>query len=431
MKIASLLIFASLFAYKPASAQVTLDIGGQTDISLEHIPSVGDFVQGYINGHGPFWFEINLSSPTQLTPALIKAVGLKLKPNSVFINDAGVFEEEPKTDDIDIHLGDATIKASPIAIPDRDLNAYAPIKNYGGSIGAEILQNNVLTIDTAQKRLTLAPHQAYIPAIGEHSSPISMIDRRNSFSDNTSILAPTIDITIDGQKYSFYFSTRIGPITFYHRSENGNLAFDKTSHRYKTLNWSPDGVVDGEGGTSIDVAIGDAPLWAHSIYRDMSPLSLYRQTGLNEKSLLNEKSFFKHTTERHLENRPNDGIVSFTSLGSPSITLDSVSERAWFQAPSGDPAKNHVPAKLEASSTIGFIPWPYRDRVIVRRLVLGSPADLAGLRPGDEILSLNDGDIYQYYKNLDLSHGDQPTKVVFRNHSGQHTVLLAPATPKG
>ncbi|MGC1300778.1 MAG: hypothetical protein WA840_00255 [Caulobacteraceae bacterium] len=424
MKIVSLLVLAGVLTATPASADITLGGVDQIDVPLRYIPSLGEFIQAYVNGHGPFWFEIDLSGPTRLSPALVKAVGLRPEPAGVMLSSpTGAIEEELKTDDIDIRISDATIKVSPTVISDRNLNAYTPVENYGGAIGVELLQHGALTIDVAHKRLILSPHGENYEATGGPGLPISLVEEK--IGEHYSILAPYIELTFDGKAADFFLSSKNSGIEFLLYSKTGKAVLAKTPYRYKILTWSPDNATEGESGVAAGATIGDTALGARHAYRGLSPYAQPPEIGLNERHLFGDgptwsKSRFSIT----------DGFVDFTTLGSPFVRLDTVTQRIWLQAPDGDAAKGHAPRKIRPSTTIGITPWPYRDRVVVWSLVQGSPADLAGLRPGDEVLSLDGGDIYQYYKNLDPTDEDKQTKVVFRNRSGEHTVLLRPSTPK-
>jgi len=383
-------VLAGLLVCAPASADDQLVIGGEVEAPLRYIPALGGFVQGYVNGHGPFWFGIDLGGPTRLTPVVVKAAALALKPDVVVLNGStGSIEQEPKTDDADIRVGEAVFRVTPNAIPDRDLGAYAPIDDYGGAIGAEILRNGVLTLDVA---------------------------------DRGTILAPMIALTVGSQTSNVFLSSRAGGISFLQFSMAGDAVFARAPHRYRRLNWSPDSSAEGELAPAAEVAAGEIPLGAHGVYRDAAPPPHSPEPGLSKRNLLNLR---KIGVPRRLP--VNDGIAGFESLASSVVRVDAAAQRIWLQPRRGDASPA---AASRPYATIGFMPWPYRDRVVVRSLVLGSPADRAGLRPGDEVLALNGGGVNAYYSRLTVDRGEQPTTVTFRNLSGAHTVTLTPAAPR-
>jgi len=410
-------VLAGLLVCAPASADDQLVIGGEVEAPLRYIPALGGFVQGYVNGHGPFWFGIDLGGPTRLTPVVVKAAALALKPDVVVLNGStGSIEQEPKTDDADIRVGEAVFRVTPNAIPDRDLGAYAPIDDYGGAIGAEILRNGVLTLDFAHGRLSLSPHGQDYASAGEVSVPVAMVEDRGT------ILAPMIALTVGSQTSNVFLSSRAGGISFLQFSMAGDAVFARAPHRYRRLNWSPDSSAEGELAPAAEVAAGEIPLGAHGVYRDAAPPPHSPEPGLSKRNLLNLR---KIGVPRRLP--VNDGIAGFESLASSVVRVDAAAQRIWLQPRRGDASPA---AASRPYATIGFMPWPYRDRVVVRSLVLGSPADRAGLRPGDEVLALNGGGVNAYYSRLTVDRGEQPTTVTFRNLSGAHTVTLTPAAPR-
>jgi predicted metalloprotease with PDZ domain len=81
-------------------------------------------------------------------------------------------------------------------------------------------------------------------------------------------------------------------------------------------------------------------------------------------------------------------------------------------------------ARADVSKMPGLTVWRYKQ-MVARSVIVGSQADAAGIHAGDEIVSMNGADVYQYYEQLDASCGaSKETTVVFRNDSGEHTAVL-------
>jgi predicted metalloprotease with PDZ domain len=131
-----------------------------------------------------------------------------------------------------------------------------------------------------------------------------------------------------------------------------------------------------------------------------------------------------------LHEPPFDGVIGVRVLGRFDITIDNPAGEAWLAPRSKSSLRCHGTPPTTFHGTTGFRPWLYKGQAIVASLQEGSPAEAAGIKPGDSILSIDGGDVFAYYDHLDATCLAPATvKVTFRNASGDHTVVLTPAMP--
>jgi S1-C subfamily serine protease len=125
-------------------------------------------------------------------------------------------------------------------------------------------------------------------------------------------------------------------------------------------------------------------------------------------------------------------------LGRFDETIDLLGQTLWLTPrpssssacrPTATPTR---PSPGPAGRTIGLTAWLYQGRGVARSLIVGAPADVAGIRPGDEIVSIDDRNIIDHYSHLDaICSAPEVVTVVFRNSHGEHTVVLTPTLISG
>jgi hypothetical protein len=178
--------------------------------------------------------------------------------------------------------------------------------------------------------------------------------------------------------------------------------------------WTPDGLVNNQTGTASVTEIGDHVQRQVTISRLTDPLPI--PTGASGIA-----------RARQIE-LPIDGVIGLRVLGAFDVTIDSLAGKAWLETRDEKSFICHTKPSGQYRGTTGFSPWLYKGQGVVRILVHGSPAEAAGIRPGDGIVSINDVTVPEYYDHLDATClTPEPVKVVFHNASGDHTVVLTPA----
>ena len=382
-------------------------IGGEqqdeTVVPLEIRPSLGLYVQAYVNGYGPYRFGIGMFGHTALTSAVVRDAGLASEAKGLTLaGNSNQLAQNKQLVDGTLRLGDRnfSLKGARI-IPERNLSAYVPVQDYGGELGIELFRNKVVRIDLSHSQLVLSERSEMTPRPGAievelHQSAVGVdLDRE-----------PGLIVSLDGQRGMFRLEFGSESVEFLENSALGRDLFEKSVHPVSRVIWTPDGLVNGQSSTVDEITIGGYLLGRGTISRSTDPLP----SRLSRRSL------------------PFDGVIGLSVLGRFDITIDNLAGKAWLER--RDRKSYSCQAKPSGAhrGITGLVPWLYNGQGIVSALVHGSPAEAAGIQPGDAIVSINDGTVLEYYQHLDATClAPEPVKVEFHNASGDHIVMLTPA----
>ena len=415
MRLRVIVLMAALCMAGPLRAQ-SFQIGGdeqrETSIPLEVRPSLGVFVLGYVNGRGPYRFGLSLIQHTQLTSAVVMDAGLATRDKGIEPDASSHgFEQHLVLTDATLRLGDRDVSLDGASVfPDDDPAGYAPVPNYGGTIGVEAFRNGSVSLDLSDARLVLSPHTDTAPA----AEAIELSLTQNATGVELDRL-PAVTLSLNGQPGRFRLTFSSASLNFQPDSSLGRDLLDKSPHRIAVRAWTPNGIVKAESGTAAALEIGD--------HLKMGPIGISRNvdTSLTPVSASRRRMLL-------VRESPADGVVGLRVLGAFDITIDDLAGKMWLTRRGRNALFCRPAAHGSLRGTTGLTPWIYQGQGVVRAVTDGSPADVAGIEPGDRIVSIDGSDVATYYDHLDASClAPAVVKVVFRNASGDHSVTLTPA----
>jgi hypothetical protein len=400
----------------PVRAQ-EFQIGGgdqrETSVALEDRPSLGLFVLGTVNGHGPYRFSISLIEHTQLTPAVVKDAGLGTQDKGVTADpNSNRYEQKLELTDATLRLGDKELPLNGAHVfPDDDPSGYAPVPSYGGILGVEVFRKGIVSLDLSHSRMVLSPQTNAAAPSGaielplEQSAGLVDLDR-----------LPAVTLSLDGQPGRFRLGFFNSSVSFQYDSRLGQDLLDKSPHHLAYRSWTPNGIERSQSGTATSLLIGGQ--------RGVEPIFISRSLDI---PLLRHGSSSHANAFMHASS-PVDGVIGLRVLSAFDITINDPAGKMWL-APRD---KNSFPCRKVSRGnlhgTTGLSPWVYKGQGIVRSVAEGSPAEAAGIEPGDQILSIDDGDVFAYYDHQDVTcFAPANVKLVFHNSSGDHSVVLTPA----
>jgi PDZ domain len=415
VRLSAIALMAAVCVAGPLRAQ-DFQIGGdeqrETSIPLEVYSSLGLFISGYINGRGPYRFGISLAGHTELTPAVVMDAGLATRDRGARLDgNVNRYEQDLQLMDATLRLGDKEISLNGAnVLPPDDPAAYLPVPNYGGVIGVELFRKGIVSMDLIHHRLVLSPHKDIVQA----PDAIELSMQQSARGADLDRL-PAVSLSLDGQPGKFRVAFTSGAVSFRQDSQLGQDLLDKAPHRYTTRQWTPGGLVRYEGGASVPFAFGDQPgAGSVSVSRrlDAPPMPIRaspRALAAPSRS-------------------PFDGTIGLRVLSGFDIAIDDQAGTMWLTPRDRNLSRCRGFPRGNLHGTTGFIPWLYKGQGIVNSVTDGSPADAAGIEPGDQIVSIDDGDVFAYYDRLEATClVPAIVKLVFRNASGDHTVTLTPA----
>ena len=392
-------------------------IGGdeqqETIVPLEVRPSLGLFVLGYVNGRGPYRFGIGMVQHTFLTPAVVADGGLATRGRGrVLDGSSNQVEQSRQLTDAILRLGDKEMSLNGAYVfPDHDPSGYVPVPNYGGALGVEVFRNRIVRLDLSHARLVLSSRTATLPP--PDSIELNLVQ---SASGAELDRLPAVTMSLDGQTGRFRMSFSAASVSFPEDSLLGRNLLDKSPQRLTLRAWTPDGIVRSQIGTASELEIGGQRTTGRvSISRRLDAPPTPIRSSPRARVLVREA--------------PVDGVVGLRVLGAFDMTIDELAGKMWLSRRD----KRSFPCRAGASGrnagTTGFTPWLYKGQGVVSSVVEGSAAEAAGMEPGDQIVSIDDGDVPAFYDHLDAAClAPVPIHVVFRNASGDHTAVLNPAT---
>jgi len=241
-------------------------IGGASDtvtaIPLEIRPSLGLFVQGYVNGHGPYRFNLSIAGHTMLTPAVVHEAGLAEEDNGVAVTAfSNQFHQSYRLHGAFLLLGDRKLSLDGAQVySDRDLSAYVPVSNYGGQLGVELFRNQVVQIDQSHGQLILSSGMNII-----HAPDAIELSLDQSAVGAEMDRMPSIKLLLDGQPGKFRVNFGNGAVNFLENSPLGRELLGKSLHQISSLTWTPDGIVAEKTGAVGQIEIGGYPLGPNSV----------------------------------------------------------------------------------------------------------------------------------------------------------------------
>ncbi len=400
-------------AASPVAAQPIV-LGGDVVVPVENRPGLGLFVQGYINGHGPYRFALSFLDKTMLTPTVVREIGLVTEAAGIGLGALNNQVQNALTvKEAEIRIGEKAVAVDNVRVlSDRDLNTYTPVREFAGFIGVELLRNGFVTLNAERTQIRFARRS--LEEAGETgSTPIPLGDSAtNGIVAGPADPIPSVDITMNGRHGRLRLGSNGSGLAFFNTSKLGAALIKASPYRFQSIIWTPDGVTVFEQGAAVNIDIGDRRVERATIARvvDKAPFPV----------------------SEIMNGFPVEGIIGLKQMGPVAFSIDNAAGMAWIgpAKAADEPAADTPGAKAPAKSN-GLMPWLYKGRGVAREIYRGGPADLAGIAPGDEIVSLNGEGVVEYYEHIDpKAKTTPPLTVVFRNGSGVHTAVLVAGLPR-
>ena len=397
----------------PVAAQPIV-LGGDVVVPVENRPELGLFVQGYINGHGPYRFALSFLDETILTTQVVRELGLATEPAGMGVGAlTNQVANAVAAKQAEIRIGGKTVTVNDAwVIPERNPSAYTPVPSFAGYIGLELLRNGFVTLNATRSQIRFAPRS--LDETGEAGSTAITLENSatNGIAARPGDPIPSMDLPFGGKRARLRLVIGGSAFVFFNTSALGAALIKASPYRFESRAWTPDGVTILVTGATTDVDIGGRHLRTAAITRvaDKAP----------------------YPADAAIKGIPVEGLVGLGMTGGAAFSIDNDAGIAWVgpgpvQAlPATSASVPKTPSKM-----IGLTPWLYKGRGVALVVVRGGPADLAGIAPGDEIVSLNGEGVVEYYEHIDpKAKSPPPLTVVFRNGSGVHTVVLEPGLPR-
>lgn len=337
-------------------------------------------VAASVNGSRPLHLIFDTGGSNVVTPQVAREIGLH---GSGSIASGGAGESQVSLQlatGTTLHLGNATVAGQQFAILPLPPSIVGITGRYAvdGIIGYEVLKNFVVSIDYANKRLTLTDPKAFDPT--ESGAAIHF----------KSATIPVIPLTFDGVAGSFMFDT-------------GNAFYPTISQEFvdahKLASRLPGSVLVQSSG-NIGGAIRSR---------------LTRPSSIQIGSYTMTRPVFTVTTTKQgaLAGTAYSGNIGESIISRFTVTLDYDHSIIYLKPNT----RFHDPF---IGSRDGMSLYrPSLDRISVGYVNPGSPAAQAGIATGDEILAVNGkpariiglGDIASYEAShltisITFSHGD-------------------------
>ena len=402
---ASLTLLLSMCIVHAQDFQIGGDTSqSETSVPLEIHPSLGLFVVGYINGNGPYRFGLTMGH-TALTVAVIKSLGLQTTEHGVLFDyTQNHTEQNLKLVPLTVRLGDDwTVPVDGASvIPEDNLASYVPVADYGGVLGSEFFRNAIVKLDLSHARMGLLPvtNTFQVP-----SHPVELPIEQSSVGKEFSLTTST-SMSLDDQAGNFNVTFSNSSIIFSEDSELGKKLFDKSNRRTKVRMWTPNGILHIENSVATLSDIGGREA--------KGQIAISRYTD-------------QHELPRHSKvlESPIDGSAGLRVLHIFDFVVDAPARKMWL-------TKRAIPAcrpdtHSDFHGTTGFTVWQYQGKGIVHMVIDDSPADIAGISPGDEIISIDGSDVPTFYAHQDATcMTPAPVHLVYKHGSTQHDVTITP-----
>jgi hypothetical protein len=335
------------------------------------------FVPVFIDGNGPYPFEIDTGGHLILTAATAEKLNLKPVGNGTATGGGTGVLHQGTVHAKEIRIGDAVIRDQPvwvIPLPDSS-NDRGPRAPRAGFLGLELFERFAVQLDRKAKTVTLTPLEKFEGKAQGVSLPISFTEdaplTRGSFNGVSG------DFEID--------SGNAGPaiIEGYWAREH-----DLQSLLARGLPWAGSGI-GGDYGEKL--SRGDITLGPMKFPHEVVSYAGLMQRGSESTKL-------------------QAGVVGESSLYRYNMVYDYAREQVWIDPKTDAPyrAFNRAGLRLKKDKPSAFT---------VVFVAPNSPAEAAGIKNGEQILSINEKPASQ------LSYTD--AVVIFSQSEGTKITLLA------
>ncbi len=309
-------------------------------------------VEAKLDGKGPFPFVLDSGGHAILTPATALALGLEVSGRSVSYGAGPGSTSLGYARVHSIRLGEARIEdqsvlVMPLSPVLTDRGSEAPV---AGILGLEVLERFAVTIDPADRTMTLQPFDSFRP-------PAGAAVLRLCFTNDM----PLIRATLDGKRGIFGLDTgNSGPL----------MLFPDWAARNGLAPYYGAGVPQSEGGEG-------GMFMGH-----MAFIRSLRTGGLTVRGRL--IGFLTPHGVGAVSNPSEAGNLGMTVWRAFRFAFDYRSERLYLS-----PRPHYLPPK-PAAATAGMIAVKLTPRAFsVIQVMPGGPAAKAGLKKGDRIVALD------------------------------------------
>jgi hypothetical protein len=187
----------------PADMAIVGD-GESTSVAFDDDHRTRIYVPVYLNGKGPFAFELDNGGHNILTAETAQAIGLTGAGSFSSTGAGNAVAQSGIARVARIQIGDAVITDQPVSIRNfkASSNDRSPNPPRAGVLGLELFERFVVAIDARRKRVTLSrfgsgdnPRGTAIPIVFAEDAPLiegSYLDRHGDFMLDTGNAGPTI-----------------------------------------------------------------------------------------------------------------------------------------------------------------------------------------------------------------------------------------------
>jgi len=338
------------FARPPLPADFAILNGARSATVSYEDDGIGRiYVPVFVDGRGPFAFEVDTGGHLVLSEQTAAAVHLRAAGHlsntgaGTGIDHAGLARtQEIRIGAAIIRNQVAKVRALPEAANDRGLRLPR-----AGILGLELFERFVVQLDRTRRTLTLTP----IPSFQDTPQGVALPIHFNED-------APLVSGTFEGIAGDFELdSGDAGPaiVEGYWATQQG---LDKALRHGIPWAGSSVGGEYGEVLTRHDLSVGPLKL----------PHEIVSYVGVSERG----------SESTHMQ----AGVIGESTLRRFNMTYDYGHRRVWIDPKARVPAQpfNRTGLRLRRDTASTFV---------VTFIVPHSPADAAGLRPGDQIVAVN------------------------------------------
>lgn len=409
--LARLAVGASLLAGAHAGRadDAAFEIGDDAPIKVpvEYHPDLGVFVTAYVEGAGPYRFELAIAGRTEITRRVAQAAGIRPAAIEAILTTNNQTEVRDRIDHASLSLQGERISLKGAAIlPDEDVSADVPIEGYGGVLGLDQLRGWIVTTDFPHRQLILSRRRD-APAAG-----VVVAVAKRVIMGNHGLQVVTLGF--DGGKSAgdFVMSLDDSHIHFMEGSATGKTLLSADRIRATGVSWRPKGLLHFATAPTGQVTLGDLRINGTSLARNLDPLPYVSPLG---------------NSVTHVP--PVDGAVGLRVLGRFEIVVDNQQDLIQLRTPA--PVAPRCEGRQPGGRTLGFSPWVFEGRQKISSVVTNSAADQAGVRPGDDIVSIDGATVQAYYEKRYENHlhcldDPQPVTLVLQRGASRWEGTISP-----
>ncbi|MBI0327652.1 hypothetical protein [Burkholderia plantarii] len=381
------------------------EVGGESvvKVPVEYHPKLGVFVKAYVNGQGPYQFQITLSGATSITRRVAKAAAVQTSSIDRTLASGNQLEVQDVIDHATLSLaGEPVSLKGAWVLPADDYHADVPIENYGGRLGLDRIRDKVVKTDFSNLQIVMTSRFDE-PASGATELKQEVVDH---------IRMPIATVRFDGGKTSGDFALTLddGGVWFMESSELGKAQFGANPKSTTIVCWTPHGLVHSLHASSpAPISLVDRQIDDILLARSVDPLQVPGRGFVLHAPLV-------------------DGALGLQGLKTFDIAVDNRHgvTRLTPRAQSAPRCAGHPVSE----PTPGFMPWVFEGKEKIGSVVLGSAADKAGVRPGDDIVSIDGGTVQAYYEKLYENHlhcvDSQPVTLILQRGSARWQGTISP-----